>query len=45
MSEEITEKAYVSAAESVAAAHSDTVAKVKAGIAKSKSDALKKLSS
>jgi hypothetical protein len=45
MSDEMTEKAYSSATENVAKQHRDAVARVKAAIAKAKSDALKKLSS
>lgn len=45
MSEEMTERAYSSATEDVTKEHEDASAKVKASIAKAKSDALKKLSS
>ncbi len=44
MSEDMTEKAYSSATEKVTKQHEDAAAKVKAAIAKAKSDALKKLS-
>ena len=45
MSEDTTEKAYSSATENVAREHEDAEEKVKAAIAKAKSDAMKKLSS
>lgn len=45
MSEDMTEKAYSTAVESVAEEHRAAVEKSKAAIAKAKSDALKKLSS
>jgi hypothetical protein len=45
MSEEMTDKAYASATENVTKEHDEAAEKVKAAIAKAKSDALKKLSS
>ena len=45
MSEEMTERAYSSATENLTKEHRDAAAKVKAAIAKAKSEALKKLSS
>ena len=45
MSEDMTEKAYSAAAEKVTKEHEEAAEKVKAAIAKAKSDALKKLSS
>jgi len=45
MSDEITEEAYSSATEKVEKEHEEAAARLKAAIAKSKSDALKKLSS
>ena len=45
MSDEMAEKAYSSATESVTKESNDAIDKTKAAIAKAKSDALKKLSS
>ena len=45
MSEEMTEDAYESAVEKVTKEHREATDKVKAAIAKAKSDALKKLNS